>query len=242
MTSLQGSTPTPARRRRRSADQLPDDTRTVEFHEVFAAALAGATCSVIGDAVGEQQLPMARWAGEADDSDDTLLALCEGPTLDVGCGPGRMASRLAELGHVVLGVDIVAAAVRRTRDRGVSAIQRDLFERLPGEGRWQTALLADGNIGIGGDPVTLLARMVELVTPGGHVIVEAAPPGGGLQVHEVRLQAGQLQSSPFPWAVLAVDHVEHLVRDLPLELTEIHRIGRGENSRWVAALTREDEQ
>ena len=29
--------------------------------------------------------------------------------------------------------------------------------RCPGEGRWETALLADGNIGIGGDPVALLA-------------------------------------------------------------------------------------
>ena len=38
-----------------------------------------------------------------------------------------------------------------------------MFEPLPGEGRWGTVLLLDGNVGIGGDPVALLER--------------AAPPG-----------------------------------------------------------------
>ena len=33
---------------------------------------------------------------------------------------------------------------------------------LPGEGRWHHVPLADGNIGIGGDPVPLQRRFVEL--------------------------------------------------------------------------------
>ena len=40
--------------------------------------------------------------------------------------------------------------------RGGAALRRDVFAPLPGEGRWYTALLADGNVGIGGDPVALL--------------------------------------------------------------------------------------
>jgi hypothetical protein len=34
--------------------------------------------------------------------------------------------------------------VDQTLSRGVSALRRDLFDRLAGEGRWHTALLADG--------------------------------------------------------------------------------------------------
>ena len=37
-------------------------------------------------------------------------------------------------------------------------VRRDLFGALPGEGTWSHVLLADGNIGIGGDPVTLLSH------------------------------------------------------------------------------------
>ena len=36
-------------------------------------------------------------------------------------------------------------------------LRRDLFAPLPGEGRWHHVLLADGNIGIGGDPVPAAA-------------------------------------------------------------------------------------
>jgi hypothetical protein len=50
-----------------------------------------------------------------------------------------------------------------------------VFDRLPGEGRWPHALLIDGNIGIGGDPTALLARIKALLLPqGGELLVETA--------------------------------------------------------------------
>ena len=95
-----------------------------------------------------------------------MLAHCVGPTLDVGCGPGRMSAHLAGRGRCVLGIDVVREAVDQTRARGVSALLRDVFAPLPGEGRWDTALLADGNIGIGGDPVALLRRVAHAARAG----------------------------------------------------------------------------
>ena len=64
-----------------------------------------------------------------------------------------------------------------TRERGVPALRRDVFDRVPGEGRWHTVLLADGNIGIGGDPVRLLQRVRTLLATGGRVVVELGAPG-----------------------------------------------------------------
>ena len=43
------------------------------------------------------------------------------------------------------------------RRSGAPALRRDVFEPLPGTGRWQTVLLADGNVGLGGDPWRVLA-------------------------------------------------------------------------------------
>ena len=51
-------------------------------------------------------------------------------------------------------------------------LQRSVFDRLPGERRWGTVLLLDGNIGIGGDPVRLLRRCADLVRPRGQVLAE----------------------------------------------------------------------
>ena len=73
-----------------------------------------------------------------------------------------------------LGVDVVEEAVHLTRRRGAPAVVADVFEAVPEEGRWGTALLADGNVGISGDPTHLLRRVRELLRPEGRVVVEVS--------------------------------------------------------------------
>ncbi|TDU06312.1 hypothetical protein EDD99_4860 [Streptomyces sp. 846.5] len=123
-------------------------------------------------------LDVARWCAAPDAADRTLLHRClyRGlPAIDLGCGPGRLVAELQAHGLPALGVDITRAAVIRTRGLGGSALCRSVFDPLPGEGRWGTALLADGNLGIGGDPGALLARAADLLGPSGHLLVEVEP-------------------------------------------------------------------
>ncbi len=110
-------------------------------------------------------LPLAAWTVGERPGDRSLLARCAGPTLDLGCGPGRLTALLAARGVPALGVDLAPHAVALCRDRGGTALRRDLFGRLPGEGRWRHLLLADGNVGIGGDPAALLRRCARLLHP-----------------------------------------------------------------------------
>ncbi|MET8856009.1 methyltransferase domain-containing protein [Streptomyces sp. NPDC004579] len=117
-------------------------------------------------------LEVERWCARADAVDLQVLAYCEGSVLDVGCGPGRLVAELAARGRPSLGIDVSEAAVARTVRLGGRALHRSVFEPLPGEGRWGTALLVDGNIGIGGDPAALLRRTAELLAPGGLLISE----------------------------------------------------------------------
>ncbi|MFJ7968796.1 class I SAM-dependent methyltransferase [Streptomyces sp. NPDC096324] len=117
-------------------------------------------------------LEVERWCARADAVDLQVLAYCEGSVLDVGCGPGRLVAELAARGRPSLGIDVSEAAVARTVRLGGRALHRSVFEPLPGEGRWGTALLVDGNIGIGGDPAALLRRTAELLAPGGLLIAE----------------------------------------------------------------------
>ncbi|MFF9011474.1 methyltransferase domain-containing protein [Streptomyces sp. NPDC014870] len=145
-------------------------------------------------------LEVERWCAAADPADATVLARCEGAVLDVGCGPGRLVHALAAAGRPVLGIDVCQAAVARTVDGGGTALCRSVFDPLPGEGRWGTVLLMDGNIGIGGDPAGLLARAAALVTPGGQTLVEAAAPDVDERV-EVRVDDGRgARGVDFPWA------------------------------------------
>ncbi len=203
------------------------------FSEVFAHALQGHPCHVLDlDGGPGRLLPVADWTRRADVHDEVLLGLCEGPTLDIGCGPGRLAERLLHLGHVVLGIDIVPEAVAQTVERGAAAIRRNVFEALPGEGRWRTALLADGNIGIGGDPEALLQRVREVLDPRGRVVAELAAPGSGLSTTRAVLSCAGRHSRPFDWAVVGVDAVAELARGAGLRVVSTERAA----DRWYAVL------
>ncbi|AJC60783.1 methyltransferase domain-containing protein [Streptomyces sp. 769] len=141
-----------------------------------------------------------RWCAAPDPADLSVLRRCQGAVLDIGCGPGRLVSALRARGHVVLGIDISDAAVARTEHTGGIALCRSVFDRLPGEGLWNTALLMDGNIGIGGDPRALLARIGSLVAPDGTLLVEAAPQDVDERL-SVRFDDGRGHlGNPFPWA------------------------------------------
>ena len=136
---------------------------------------AAGRLAMVDDGGRQVSLDVARWLAPADPADDTVLARCTGPVLDVGCGPGRLVRALSERGIACLGLDIAETAVGITRGRGVPALLRNVFAPVPGEGRWPTVLLMDGNVGIGGDPCRLLARIAGLLAADGRLIVETDP-------------------------------------------------------------------
>ncbi|SFC83941.1 class I SAM-dependent methyltransferase [Streptomyces aidingensis] len=145
-------------------------------------------------------LDIERWCAGPDEADRSVLRQCRGSVLDIGCGPGRMAAELARRGQPALGIDITPAAVERTRAAGATALLASVFDPLPQEGEWGSALLLDGNIGIGGDPPALLARIRELLAPGGRLLAEAAPVGVDERLR-ARLDNGRGEHGPsFPWA------------------------------------------
>lgn len=117
-------------------------------------------------------LDVGRWCAQVNPCDMTVVRRCSGPVLDIGCGPGRLVEALTKRGHRALGIDISLPAVDATNGRGGRALGRSVFDAIPAEGRWGTALLLDGNIGIGGDPVRLLRRITDMVRDNGLLLVE----------------------------------------------------------------------
>jgi hypothetical protein len=94
-------------------------------------------------------------------------------------------------------------------------------------------LLADGNIGIGGDPGVLLRRVTELIMPDGRALVEVEPPGAPLLCEQVRLRHGGTLSDWFPWAWIGADQIGALSHTAGLEVTETWT----DSGRWFAALS-----
>lgn len=202
--------------------------------EVYARALISRHCRSVDDEGQHQGLGVTRWLEPASREDDILLEHCTGNTLDVGCGPGRLSAALAESGVSALGIDVSAAAVELARRRGATALRRNVFGAVPGQGRWPLLLLADGNIGIGGDPVLLLTRVAAVLAPGGRAVVEVDPPGHGVSSRMIRLEVDELVSRWFPWARVAADSIGDLAEEAGLSCAGLDQRG----DRWVALLDR----
>jgi SAM-dependent methyltransferase len=179
-------------------------------------------------------LALSRWLAPADRTDEVLLRSISGPVLDVGCGPGRHLRALAARGVFALGVDLSPAAVALARHRGARAIVGSIFEEVPGARRWRTALLLDGNIGIGGSPQRLLARIGTLLSTVGEVIVELDAPGALSTTLAARLETASETSDWFPWARVSVGDIDRIAGGAGYEV--LHRMHL--DRRWFARLRR----
>jgi SAM-dependent methyltransferase len=185
----------------------------------FDAALAGDGAMLVDSDGGRAVLPVRRWTGPADADDTWLLDRCTGPTVDLGCGPGRLLVALARRGVQAVGVDHSPVAQAQCRARGVVMLRRDVFARVPGEGRWAHVLLADGNIGIGGDPRRLLARAAALLAVGGTLLVETDPEAGRHWRGSVRVCTARETGPATPWARVGAKALRMLAA--PLGLTVV---------------------
>ena len=130
-------------------------------------------------------------------------------------------------------MDSSAVAVELTRRRGGVAIRGDLFDPLPAGGCWDQVLLADGNIGIGGDPVATLRRAAEILAPGGVVIVETDPPSTALSHELLRWETEDHVEHWFPWSRVSAAALGSIAKHAGLTVTTVVDI----HSRVIAVLT-----
>lgn len=201
--------------------------------ELYGAALGSGPLYVRTEDGSCRDLPLEQWLGPLGPADARVLDRAIGPVLDVGCGPGRHVLALARRGVLALGVDVTPGAVRRARARGAAVVLGSVFAPVPGAGHWRTALLLDGNIGIGGRPVALLRRLSSLLRDDGRVLCELDPPGAPTRSELIALEGGDgARSDWFPWARVSADAVGALVQRAAMNLEAVWE----QDGRWFAQL------
>jgi SAM-dependent methyltransferase len=196
---------------------------------LYDRALGGERCWIRHDDGQVQPLPAHRWLGArngdasvhaVDDAfDDAVTRMCAGPTIELGCGPGRLVARLIRRGVPALGIDRSATAIRLAGRGGAPALLGDVFAPLPGTGRWQTVLLVDGNVGLGGDPRRILERAAELLGRGGRCVAEFDAGVMGIRPRWVRLESTRDVGPWFRWASVGADSAATLAAQVGLNLT-----------------------
>lgn len=114
---------------------------------------------------------------------------------------------------------------------GTPVLHASVFETLPRTGEWQTALLLDGNSGLGGNPLRLLRRLRDLLRPGRRLLADLDT---GLRPRPKRLRlrhAGSLGPS-FAWAPLHLDNVRTVAEYVDAHVIDLW----ASNDRWFCEL------
>jgi len=209
----------------------PIDGHPIDPDDPFDLGLAGRRCRLRREGAPDVPLDTRRWRADAARSDHWLLDACRGHTVDLGCGPGRLVAALIDRGVPALGVDTSPRAIAQSLRRGAPALHRNVFDALPGEGRWDHVLLADGNLGIGGDPVALLRRVRRLLARDGSVLVELCVREPGLWRGTARIVADDdphggvdgLGGRPFPWSQVGAVAIAEVAAGAGLTVGRLHQ-------------------
>lgn len=100
--------------------------------------------------------------------------------LDVGCGPGRHAVRLAQAGLAVTGVDVSSRFLAlAAEDARAAGVRPAFFEvdarRMPFEDEFDAVIsICQGGFGLmGADDSLVMKRMAEALKPGGRLVMSA---------------------------------------------------------------------
>ena len=155
-------------------------------------------------------LPVGRYLGAPSAADEDVLARATAPVLDAAAVPAATSSRSR-----AAACSRSASTCRPSRCGSRASAARTSARRRsstasPAPGTWGTALLLDGNIGIGGRPTALLARLARLLRPGGLVLVELDRPARRAGGTRIRLEAAGAVSDWFGWAHVEADAIgEH---------------------------------
>ncbi|OCB18366.1 methyltransferase type 12 [Mycobacterium malmoense] len=208
---------------------------------LYDRALDGERCWIRHDDGELRPLPAHRWLGVRcpddpcpgdgsggafdEDFDEAVTQMCTGPTIELGCGPGRLVARLIQRGVPALGIDRSVAAIRLAGRGGAPVLLGDVFDPLPAMGLWQTVLLVDGNVGLGGDPCRILGRAAELLARGGRCVAEFDAEHIGIRSRWVRLESACEVGPWFRWASVGVDSAAALAAQAGLTLTGVRLIG-----------------
>jgi len=112
-------------------------------------------------------------------------------------------------------------------------VEGSIFDSVPAAGTWGTALLLDGNIGIGGDPVALLVRVAALLCPGGRILAELGAPGTTGGTRRARVDHGSHTGPWFDWGAVCARSIATTAADAGLEVVSSWHAG----GRWFAQIS-----
>lgn len=203
----------------------------------------------------EDEIPVADLFREYDDMPELeRIALDEasGEILDVGAGSGCHSVALMKMGKSAVAIDISPLSVEVMKERGVDALQVNLYDESF-DRKFDTVLLLMNGTGIIGNldnmPV-FFERMKQLLKPGGSILIDSSDlrylfeeEDGSLMIDladdyygqlDYQMQYKDVSGEPFDWLYVDFDTLAFYAEESGFDA---ELLAEGEHYDYLAKLT-----
>ena len=203
----------------------------------------------------EDEIPVADLFREYDDMPELeRIALDEasGEILDVGAGSGCHSVALMKMGKSAVAIDISPLSVEVMKERGVDALQVNLYDESF-DRKFDTVLMLMNGTGIIGNldnmPV-FFERMKQLLKPGGSILIDSSDlrylfeeEDGSLMIDladdyygqlDYQMQYKDVSGEPFDWLYVDFDTLAFYAEESGFDAV---LLAEGEHYDYLAKLT-----
>ena len=203
----------------------------------------------------EDEIPVADLFREYDDMPELeRIALDEasGEILDVGAGSGCHSVALMKMGKSAVAIDISPLSVEVMKERGVDALQVNLYDESF-DRKFDTVLMLMNGTGIIGNfdnmPV-FFERMKQLLKPGGSILIDSSDlrylfeeEDGSLMIDladdyygqlDYQMQYKDVHGEPFDWLYVDFDTLAFYAEESGFDA---ELLAEGEHYDYLAKLT-----
>lgn len=203
----------------------------------------------------EDEIPVADLFREYDDMPELeRIALDEasGEILDVGAGSGCHSVALMKMGKSAVAIDISPLSVEVMKERGVDALQVNLYDESF-DRKFDTVLMLMNGTGIIGNldnmPV-FFERMKQLLKPGGSILIDSSDlrylfeeEDGSLMIDladdyygqlDYQMQYKDVHGDPFDWLYVDFDTLAFYAEESGFDA---ELLAEGEHYDYLAKLT-----
>lgn len=229
----------------------PMGTAIYDFHKNGTADVL----RVFSSQFEEDEIPVADLFREYDDMPELeRIALDEasGEILDVGAGSGCHSVALMKMGKSAVAIDISPLSVEVMKERGVDALQVNLYDESF-DRKFDTVLMLMNGTGIIGNldnmPV-FFERMKQLLKPGGSILIDSSDlrylfeeEDGSLMIDladdyygqlDYQMQYKDVHGEPFDWLYVDFDTLAFYAEESGFDAV---LLAEGEHYDYLAKLT-----
>ena len=229
----------------------PMGTAIYDFHKNGTADVL----RVFSSQFEEDEIPVADLFREYDDMPELeRIALDEasGEILDVGAGSGCHSVALMKMGKSAVAIDISPLSVEVMKERGVDALQVNLYDESF-DRKFDTVLMLMNGTGIIGNldnmPV-FFERMKQLLKPGGSILIDSSDlrylfeeEDGSLMIDladdyygqlDYQMQYKDVSGEPFDWLYVDFDTLAFYAEESGFDAV---LLAEGEHYDYLAKLT-----